>query len=293
MADGHPGGARSAGSRGGGGLTVADATFADEIVQLSEGRSQTVFRGGDGPPLVFLHGGGGLVLEDPVLAGLAGSHTVIAPIAPGFTDLAELDEIRDVHELALHYDDLFATLGLRGVPVVGHSFGGMTAAELASHCPDRVSRLVLIAPVGLWNDDYPVADLFATLPTELPGLLFADTSHPAARAMLAGEGGEPDVEALVPVVRGLTTLAKFMWPIPDRGLGRRLYRISAPTLVVWGAEDALVSARYADDFVAGIADASKLIVPGAGHMVTVERPDEVLAAIDDFVAAAEPVPSLE
>jgi pimeloyl-ACP methyl ester carboxylesterase len=261
-------------------------TLTDEIVRLPSGRSQTVFRGGEGPPAVFLHGGGGLVPEDPLLASLAGSHTIVAPLAPGFADLADLDEIRDVHELAMYYDDLLETLGLDAVPVIGHSFGGMTAAELASHCPKRVSKLVLIAPVGLWNDDYPVADVFATLPTELPGLLFADTSHPAAQAMLAGADGEPDVEALVPIVRGMTTLAKFMWPIPDRGLSRRLGRITAPTLLVWGEEDTLVPVRYAEDFAAGIPNARKLVVPGAGHMVPLERTNEVLAAIEGFLNEA-------
>jgi pimeloyl-ACP methyl ester carboxylesterase len=102
--------------------------------------------------------------------------------------------------------------------------------------------------------------------------------------MLAGAEGEPDVEALVPVVRGLTTLAKFMWPIPDRGLSRRLRRITAPTLVLFGERDALVPARYADDFVAAIPDATRTIVPGAGHMVPVERPEAVLAAIDELLA---------
>jgi pimeloyl-ACP methyl ester carboxylesterase len=263
---------------------VTTATLTDEIVELPGGRSQIVFRGGDGPPIVFLHGGGGLVPDDPLLVGLAGSHTILAPLAPGFADLADLDEIRDVHELAMHYDDLFEALGLESAPVIGHSFGGMTAAELVSHYPRRASRLVLIAPVGLWNDDYPVADVFATLPTELPGLLFADISHPAAQAMLAGADGEPDVEALVPVVRGMTTLAKFMWPIPDRGLGRRLRRITAPTLLVWGSDDSLVSARYADDFAALIPGSTKLVVPGAGHMVPLERTDEVLSAIAKFLA---------
>jgi pimeloyl-ACP methyl ester carboxylesterase len=262
---------------------VATATLADEIVQLPGGRTQTVFRGGNGPPLVFLHGGGGLFPDDPFLDALSSSHSVYAPLAPGFADLADLDEIRDVHELAMHYDDLFEALGLDGVPVIGHSFGGMLAAELASHYPRRVSKLVLIAPVGLWNDEYPVTDLFAALPHELPGLLFADTSHPAAQAMAPAEG-EPDVEALVPIVRGLTTLAKFMWPIPDRGLSRRLRRITAPTLLLWGEEDALVPARYADDFAAAIPNATKVIVPGAGHMVPLERLDESVEAIGDLLS---------
>jgi pimeloyl-ACP methyl ester carboxylesterase len=264
---------------------MAVATLADEIVSLPRDRTQTVFRGGDGPPLVFLHAGGGLDPADPMLAELAGSYSVFAPIAPGFADLADLDEIRDVHELALHYDDLFEALGLDGVPVLGHSFGAMTAAELAAHVPHRVSRLVLIAPVGLWSDDYQVTDIFSAKPPELPGILFADTSHPVAQAMLGDAGREPDIEALVQLVSGLTTLAKFMWPIPDRGLSRRLYRISAPTLVLWGAEDGLVPARYADDFAAGIPNAEKLVVPGAGHMLPLEAPEETLTAIREFLAS--------
>lgn len=264
---------------------MATATLRDRIVSLPGGRTQTVYQGGEGPPLAFLHGGGGLVLEDPLVVALERSHSLVAPIAPGFADLADLDDLQDVHDLAMHYDDLFETLGLDGVPVIGHSFGGMVAAELAAHYPRRVSKLVLIAPVGLWNDAYPVADLFAALPTELPGLLFADTSHPAAQAMLAGADGEPDVEALVPVIQGLTALAKFMWPIPDRGLARRLRRITAPTLLVWGSEDALVPARYAEDFAAGLADSQTVVVPGAGHLVTVEGPDEVIGAIQAFLGA--------
>jgi pimeloyl-ACP methyl ester carboxylesterase len=263
---------------------MAAATLTDEIVRLPRGRSQTVFRGGDGPPLVFLHAGGGLDPGDQLLAQLARSRSIYAPIAPGFADLADLDEIRDVHELAMHYDDLLESLELDSVPVIGHSFGAMTAAELASHVPQRVSKLVLIAPVGLWNDDYPVADVFAVQPQNLPALLFADTSHPAAQAMLAGADGEPDVEALVQIVSGLTTLAKFMWPIPDRGLARRLHRITAPTLIVWGDRDALAPVRYADDFAAGIPDARTLVVAGAGHMVTLEAQEQVQAGIEEFLS---------
>jgi pimeloyl-ACP methyl ester carboxylesterase len=265
---------------------MATSTFTDQVVSLPGGRSQVVFRGGSGDPVVYLHGGGGLVLEDPLLAALERSNEVIAPLAPGFADLADLDELRDVHELAMHYDDLFEALGLDGVPVVGHSFGGMIAAELAAHYPRRVGRLVLIAPVGLWNDAYPVADLFAALPTELPALLYADTSHPAAQAMFVGAESELDVEALMPMMRGLTALAKFMWPIPDRGLSRRLWRIRAPTLLVWGDQDALVPASYAEDFAAGLPDATTVIVEGAGHLPTVEAPDPTLAAITGFLPGA-------
>jgi pimeloyl-ACP methyl ester carboxylesterase len=101
--------------------------------------------------------------------------------------------------------------------------------------------------------------------------------------MLSGAGGVPDVQALIPIVRGMTTLAKFMWPIPDRGLSRRLRRITAPTLLLWGADDALVSARYAEDFAALIPDARKVVLDGAGHMVGIERLDAAVAAVTEFL----------
>jgi pimeloyl-ACP methyl ester carboxylesterase len=268
---------------------VSSATAAKltrETVELPSGRNQAVFRGGEGPALVWLHAADGIGSDDhPLLSKLMERHSVVAPLAPGFEDLAELDEVNDIHELAMHYEDLLETLGLEQATVVGHSFGGMIGAELAAHYPARVAELVLIAPVGLWNEDYPVIDFFAVPVPELPDVLFADPAFKPPPPAAESEE-EIDVEALVTLVQGLTSVAKFMWPIPDRGLARRLYRIRARTLVVFGAEDALAPARYADDFVAGIADARKVIVPGAGHMVPIERTDEVLAAIEEFLAPA-------
>jgi pimeloyl-ACP methyl ester carboxylesterase len=254
-----------------------------ESVELRGGRKQVVFRAGKGPPLVWLHAANGIDGDHPLVNELIGAFSVVAPLAPGFDDLTELDEVNDIHELAMHYDDLFEALGLDEATVVGHSFGAMIAAELAAHYPNRVRELVLIAPVGLWNDDYPVVDFFAIPLPELPGMLFADPAYVAAATPPDAEPDDLDVEALVTLVRGMTSVAKFLWPIPDRGLGRRLDRLRASTLVVFGAEDAIVPPRYADDFVAGIPNAAKVIVPGAGHMAPIERSNEVLAAIREFL----------
>jgi pimeloyl-ACP methyl ester carboxylesterase len=250
-------------------------------VDLGGGRRQVVYRAGEGPALVWLHSLYGVEADAPVIEALARSHTVLAPLAPGFADLAELDHLRDIHDLALHYDDLFDALDLTNVPVAGHSFGAMIAAELAAHVPARVSRLVLLSPLGLWNDSYPVADLFGILAAEVPQLLYADPSR------APGGGPQPDIETVIALVRGMTTVARFLWPIPDRGLARRLHRIKAPTLVVHGAEDRFVPVQYADDFVARLPNATSRVVPGAGHMLTVEALDDVLGAIHDFVSRVE------
>jgi pimeloyl-ACP methyl ester carboxylesterase len=85
----------------------------------------------------------------------------------------------------------------------------------------------------------------------------------------------------------MTTVARFLWPIPDRGLSRRLRRIKAPTLVVHGALDRFVPVRYADDFVALLPHASRHIIPGAGHMLLVESLDQVLTVVNGFISPVE------
>jgi pimeloyl-ACP methyl ester carboxylesterase len=250
--------------------------LSSETIDLSGGRKQLVYRTGDGPPLVWLHSLYGVEADAPLIEALAQSHTVLAPLAPGFADLAELDEMRDIHDLALHYDDVFEALQLDHALVAGHSFGAMIAAELAAHVPYRVSRLILLSPLGLWNDRYPVADMFGIPTNEVPNLLYADPQR------APGGGPNPDIEKTIALVRGMTTVARFLWPIPDRGLSRRLGRIKAQTLIVHGAEDHFVPVQYAGDFVALLPNATARVVPGAGHMLTVEAFDDVLGSIRDF-----------
>jgi pimeloyl-ACP methyl ester carboxylesterase len=257
-------------------------TLTERAVQLPDGSDLLVYEGGDGPPLVWLHGLGGVEPEHPVLAGLANDYTLSAPLAPGFRDLSELAQIDNIHELAIFYDDLLDALEIEQAVIAGHSFGAMIAAELAAHYPRRATQLVLISPFGLWDDSRPVADLFALTAAELPGLLYADPSKaPSAPAA----DGQADIEALVALAQSMTTLAKFMWPIPERGLARRLPRISAPALILFGAQDTFVPPAYGDDFVAAIPKASSKLIGGAGHMLPTEQPDEVLAAISAFLAA--------
>jgi pimeloyl-ACP methyl ester carboxylesterase len=86
---------------------------------------------------------------------------------------------------------------------------------------------------------------------------------------------EAYVEGMVKMVMGFTAVAKFMWPIPDKGLSRRTYRITADTLVIWGAKDRLAPPEYAEDFGRLIPGARVEVLDEAGHMVTVEQFDRV------------------
>jgi pimeloyl-ACP methyl ester carboxylesterase len=185
----------------------------------------------------------------------------------------------------MHYDDVFAVLGLESAAVAGHSFGAMAAAELAAWYPSRVSRLALVSPIGLWSDDRPVTDVFATPARELDRLLFAEPGGPPATAFAAGVLDGSDTEKRVALSQALTTVARFLFPIPDRGLARRLRRITAPTLVVAGAADTFVPPGYAVDFAAGIRGATRELIEGAGHMVPLEAPDRTVELLSSFLAA--------
>jgi pimeloyl-ACP methyl ester carboxylesterase len=260
----------------------------NETVKLTNGRCWEVFTGGQGPVLLWLHGLRGVDPADPVLAALQQHHRVIAPVAPGFNDLDELSRIDNIHELALDYDDLIASLGLQHFSLVGHSFGAMAAAEIAAHFRGRVERLVLMAPFGLWNEGYPVADIFATPYTQMDDILWHDQTAREKFAPKLVPSSDPKVAAaqMVKLAGSLTAVTKFVWPIPDRGLGRRLQRISCPTLVLFGAQDRVVSPRYAADFKAGLRDGRTAVVPGVGHMLPYEKPQAVLDLVERFLEAA-------
>ena len=121
-------------------------TLAEEYVETDVGKVQ-LFRGGDGPPLVYLHSAAGEAVN-PTAEALADSFSVVAPVFPGFGESEGIDKIDDMEDATFHHLDLFDRLGLASLPVMGLSFGGWMAAELATRYPERVSKMVLVNPVG-------------------------------------------------------------------------------------------------------------------------------------------------
>lgn len=237
--------------------------------------------GGQGSPLVFLHGAGGVTVDDPFLKALSAKHTVYAPLLPGYGDSQECHELRDMLDITLHYWDVVDALGLKDPILVGHSMGGMIAAEMAAVQPNDVSRLGLIAPAGLWLDDHPVPDIFSALPFEMPALLFHDVA--AGTAMMTSGMAVDDPKFLqtylVSNARQLGMAGRILFPIPERGLASRLYRIKAKTVLVWGDSDKLIAPVYARSFQKGIKGASLVSIPEAGHMVIHERTADAVAAL--------------
>ena len=257
-------------------------TPTEDIVELQGGKFKIrVLSAGSGDPLVFIHGAGGL-FWDPFLDGLSNNHRVIAPEHPGFGISQGLDHVHDVWDLVLYYNELLDALGIARATVVGHSFGGMVAAELAANNPERVARLVLIAPIGLWLDEHPVPDISGMPPEQLPGLILADPTGPLAAMMPAPDPNDPD--ALLAAVNNITSILQFIWPLPDKGLRKRLYRVKAPTLVIWGEQDKLVHPAYGDAFVNAIGGARLETFAAAGHLPQLEQFEKVTSAVNAFLA---------
>jgi pimeloyl-ACP methyl ester carboxylesterase len=244
-----------------------------ETIDLPHGDPWDVLTGGEGPLLVWLHGLRRVEPDDPVLCELARYFRVVAPLAPGFVHPADLDRLDDIHDVALAYDDLFVALGAPVRLLVGHSLGAMYAAEAAAHVPIRHERLALLAPFGLWADDAPVTDIFAVPAAELDSLIWADEEARAASAPpAAGDFGEGLVEA----ARDLRAAAKFLWPIPDKGLRKRLRRITIPTLAIFGERDAVIPSSYAQAFAHALPSSRTEVLPGAGHMMPLEQPAAIV-----------------
>ena len=248
---------------------------------------------GEGSPLLFLHGAGGIRVWEGALPLLARRFRVYAPLLPGFGESTGLELLDDQLDLVLHGFDVLEALGLERPAVLGESMGGWIAAEMAALRPKEIDRLVLAAPIGLWRDAAPVADLFGMTTPELVPYLFHDQSHIAAQRMLGvsallsnkDDRTEEQVEFLIDLARGFRTVAKFLFPIPESGLEKRLPRITTPTLVLWGAQDRLVEPSYGRIFAERIPGARLETIDEAGHLLLLERPDQVAAAATRFLAA--------
>jgi pimeloyl-ACP methyl ester carboxylesterase len=267
----------------------------ESFIATSGGKIQ-VWRGGGGPPLVYLHSATGEGQGVAMLEDLADNFDVIAPMFPGFGESQGIEQIDDIEDAVFHLLDVLDALALGSDPtvapaVVGTSLGGWMAAELASRYPERVKSLVLINPAGLHIDGAPIKEIFGRQPDELAEDLFADQSHPIAVMMHAmaalGEDklAEMPFELLRPTLQSLQATAKVAWNpyLHNPKLLRRLSRVTAPTLVVRSTADRLIPAAHAVTFASVIPHARLHDVVDGAPLVVLERPAEVADVVRDHL----------
>jgi pimeloyl-ACP methyl ester carboxylesterase len=239
------------------------------------------YRAGAGAPLLYLHHLLGINGFEPALEQLSRHYDVIAPYAPGWgpakDDLPKIDP--GPLDITLHQGDVLDALGVEAAHVVGISIGAWMAAELAAITPRRVRSLVLFNPLGLWLEQSQGEDPFAQHPGFPSRILF---SQPHLREELLINGHDK-MDAHVEELLNLRASAKFLWPITDTGVRRRLPRIKARTLVVTSEKDAIVPAAHGRAWQSAIAGAQLQTLAGAGHLAELEQPEAFAGVVRGFV----------
>ena len=266
-------------SREGAGAAAGVGTRTIEV----NGRPCRVWEKGAGEPIGFLAGIGGLANWTPFLDRLAERRRVIVPSIPGFPGAEGHDLLDTQLDWILATQDLVEAAGLAGADLVASSVGAALAADAAACRPDLARRLVLIGPLGVFDEAEPVADVWAQRPGVLPGMVCADPAR--FQAAVAAPEGEDPIEAEVLLLRAHEAAARLLWPLSDTGLAKRLPRIRGPVMLVWGEADQVVPFGYASRFSRALREARVERVPGAGHLAELDAPDEVahrtLAFLDD------------
>ncbi|HYD49014.1 MAG TPA: alpha/beta hydrolase, partial [Terriglobales bacterium] len=209
----------------------------------------------------------------------------VVPSLPGFPGAAaghlDLDDTVDWIVATL---DLLEASDLEGADLIGESVAGMLAAEVAALVRPAVRRLILIGSFGLYDPEDPVRNPFHCAASETPALLCASSARYSAALGCHCHDPAELADWEVRQYRAHEAAARLMWPFGDRGLAKRLRRIECPTLLLWGERDALVPVSYARRFAAGITRSRVAILPAAGHLASVDAPEEAAAAIADFLA---------
>jgi pimeloyl-ACP methyl ester carboxylesterase len=155
----------------------------------------------------------------------------------------------------------------------------MLAAEVAAFSRASVKSLVLIAPLGLYDEAEPPMDPWARRAPEIAGMMSTKPAEYAKERLTPPAGLSPDAatEWAIVQARATESASRLLWPLGELGLAKRLHRITCPVKVVWGAEDRLIPASYAKRFAQGLAGPTETqVVPGAGHALDFDAPEAAI-----------------
>jgi pimeloyl-ACP methyl ester carboxylesterase len=240
--------------------------------------------GGSGDPLLYLHSAGGEVVWLPFFELLSQHYTVYVPAHPGFSKSEGLEKIDTIEDLVFHYTDLMDQLGLGQPYVAGLSLGGWLAAELATRYANRIRKLALLDAVGLRVPGAPIAEIFAVTPEELRNLVFYDSQADLAKMFIPDV---PSPEVLENTLKAREATARVGWNpyLCNLKLRERLYRVTVPTLIIWGDSDRLVPLAHGKAYQEGIAGAKFVSLQKCGHAPPFEKPEETVKLLAEFFQA--------
>ncbi|MBT5455078.1 MAG: alpha/beta fold hydrolase [Rhodospirillaceae bacterium] len=254
-----------------------------EFIDLN-GEACRVWRKGAGATLVFFPGHGGMPKWIPFLDRLAENFEVIVPSLPGFPGSGGLHGLDHHMDWVLAARDIIDGAGIAdNALLAGSGPGASMAAEIAALWPATVARLALISPWGLFDEADPSTDPWSVKAAEMGALMCADPENWVA--LRTAPDGVNSVEWPIEQTRALEASARIFWPLGDTRLGRRLGRVTCPTLYVRGNEDRIIPASYADKFRDGITGEVTIeSIADAGHLAELDQPEQTAQLITDFMS---------
>ena len=226
-------------------------------------------------PYLLLHGGGGAATVHG-FAGLLAHRThsrVLVPTHPGFGGTARPARLTTTRDLAAAYIALLEELDLTNVTIIGNSFGGWVAAEMALLHSPRVTGAVIVDGVGVEVQDHPMTNVAGLAPAVLSKLSFHDPTKAPRPPAGSGSGPSPDIAALI----GYAGPA-----MSDPTLLKRLGQIALPVHVIWGESDGIVDPEYGRAYADAISMSTFTLLSRSGHLPQLETPEELLCAITDL-----------
>jgi pimeloyl-ACP methyl ester carboxylesterase len=228
---------------------------------------------GSGPPLVHLHGAGGMRIS-PAHELLAQKYRVIAFEMPGFGASAENTRTKDQAELASTMAHAAAALGLDRFNLWGTSFGGKTALWLAAQAPERLTALVLESPAAIRS---PGGRSPSGTPEEIARALFA---HPERVPPLSPQ--DPAI-----VVQTGRLVGRLRGPDRDPALEARFAEIATPTLVLFGTLDRVTPPELGRHYKEALPNCNLVLVYDAAHAIGTDRPEAFAEIVTDFIERRE------
>ena len=247
-----------------------------------QGIELEVLRRGAGPRLLLLHGFDTIAAEAPFLDLLGGHAELIAPSSPGFGHSPRPKDFDTVYDLVHLYLALLDALPGGKVSLLGFSFGGWLAAEVAAACSHRLDRLILVDPLGIKISDREtpdILDIFNRSPAEVRRASWHDPDR------FAPDFNAMSDEALVVHARNREALCLYAWHpyMYNPQLKHWLGRIAVPTLVLWGAGDRVASPDYGRAYAKLIPGARFELIERAGHHPQIEQPEAFTERVAGFL----------
>ena len=244
-----------------------------------------VWQKGEGERLGYVPGYAGLPRWTPFLDELALTRRVIAPSLPGFPGGTGHTDLDGQLDWLVATRDLLEAADLLGADIVAAGFGAALIADVAAVWPGSLRTLTLIAPFGIFYDDEPIADIWAPRPGPVESILVTDPARYRDFVKLP-DGGDP-VEWPIELNRANEAAARYLWPLGNTGLAKRLHRISVPTLLLWGDEDKVVPPSYAERYRQHIKGPTTICrIAGAGHLAELDQPALVARSVLEFLRQA-------